>query len=267
MTVVPVDEMLSSVNQLRNTLIIAGLLGTLLMAVLVSFIANRLTKPIQSASRAAEKIAAGELDIVITVEGNDEISQMSRAFQRMTQYLVSIAQAAQQIAAGDLRSSITPQSAKDVLGTAFAEMIENLRNQVGQVSENAANLQTASEQLALAAAQAGQATDQISITIQQVAKGTSQQSESIAQTAQNVDQMSKAITSVARLQRTVPGGRKIRRDHQSNLHGHWAGHQQCPGRGRGITASHPGGPGRGRQSGSHRQRHAFNSREGGRFCR
>lgn len=83
------------------------------------------------------------------------------------------------------------------MGGAFIEMTHNLSDLVGQVSTNAAHLNTASDKLATAAGQAGRATTQMAITIQQIAQGINQQTDSISRTASSADQMGRAISNVA----------------------------------------------------------------------
>jgi len=83
-------------------------------------------------------------------------------------------------------------------GLAFQRMLQNLRESIMQVADNAANVSVASSQLAAAAKQAGLATSQIASTTQQVASGTAQQAQSITTTASSVEQMNQAIEGVAR---------------------------------------------------------------------
>jgi methyl-accepting chemotaxis protein len=197
-TVAPTSEMLKGVNQMSTMLILAGLVGLLLTTVIIIWIANNFSRPIISLSKAAEKIAGGDLDVSVTHSGKDELGQMAFAFQRMVVYLKEIAGAAQNVSLGNLAIQVKPQSEQDVLGNAVAQMTNNLRDLVSQVAENAASLGAASGQLASAAEQAGQATNQIAATVQQVAKGTAQQSESVTHTASSVEQMAQAIDGVAK---------------------------------------------------------------------
>jgi methyl-accepting chemotaxis protein len=197
-TIAPVREIMASVDQMRNSLIGIGIVGLALLFGLVFFISKRLARPIIAVSQAANQIANGDLDIQLDIHQQDEIGQMAEDFQRMTNYLVQIAESAQKVAEGDLTVDFTPQSEKDVLGTAFSQMIANLRDLVRTAAENTLRVSDASGQLALIANQAGQATNQIATTIQQVAKGAAQQSESVNQTASSVEQMTRVIDGVAR---------------------------------------------------------------------
>ena len=195
--VAPDVEMLAGVNQLRLTLIIACLIGILLMSILIWFIATRLTRPIVAISKAADQIASGDLELALQVHDQDEVGQTISAFNRMVKYLQNMAGTAQRVADGDLTENIQPQSERDVLGNAFASMVINLRQSVGNVEETARALLGASEQLTSTSRQSGEAMNQIAVTIQQVALGTTQQTTGITRTSASVEQMGRAINGVA----------------------------------------------------------------------
>jgi methyl-accepting chemotaxis protein len=197
-TVAPVDEMLAAVNRMRSTLMLACLVGVVLLFGAIIYISTSISRPIVALSKAAEKIAGGELDVHINQSGKDEIGQMAAAFHKMVVYLNEMADATQKVASGDLTVGVAPKSERDALGNAIARMISGLHSSVSRVAQSASSLKSASAQLASAASQAGQATGQIAATIQQVAKGTGQQSESVTKTASSVEQMARAIDGVAR---------------------------------------------------------------------
>jgi methyl-accepting chemotaxis protein len=60
------------------------------------------------------------------VTSRDEIGDMAAALRRMVVYLQAMAGAAGRMAEGDLSVAVIPQSSRDVLGTAFAEMVASL---------------------------------------------------------------------------------------------------------------------------------------------
>ncbi len=172
------------------------------MGVLIS---NNITGALGIVIAALGKISNGDLlrdmdqstkDKVINRK--DELGAIGKTLVKVRMYLQSMGDAANIIAKNDLTLTIQPKSEKDELGNAFLTMVNDLRNTVGQINENASNLAAASGQLASAANQSGMATNQISNTIQQVAKGTADQASSITSTASSIDQMSKAIDGVAK---------------------------------------------------------------------
>jgi methyl-accepting chemotaxis protein len=181
-----------------RTLILGGMVVALIVSLIMGLaLAQNLAKSARQLARAAEGIGQGELEHTLALKGEDELVDMAVSFERMIAYLQGMAGVAEKMAAGDLAQDVTPKSERDVLGNAFAHMIENLRGLVGQVAENAGQVSAASGQLEAAAAQSSQATQQITLTMQQVAKGTSQQSESVMRTAHSVEEMKRAIDGVA----------------------------------------------------------------------
>jgi methyl-accepting chemotaxis protein len=184
--------------QTRNLIIGLTLFSIILGFSVAFFIARSISNAAKQMAGIAEGISAGELDHKITVTSKDEMGDMANSFTRMIAYLQTMAGVAEKLAVGDLTQNVPPISSRDVLGNAFNGMVDNLRNLVGEVTESAFALGSASDQLASAASEAGQAIAQISSTIQQVARGTAQQSESVNRTAASVEQMSQAITGVAK---------------------------------------------------------------------
>jgi methyl-accepting chemotaxis protein len=186
-------------------LIVFGSLGVAAAVGLGIFLTRGITAPLSIVVSAAHALAQGDMvrDLDESVKDKvrlrkDEIGEIGKAFDGMIEYMQGMGEAAGKVADNDLTVTVTPASAKDELGNAFARMLANLRRTVNKVADSANSLSAASGQLAAAANQAGQATGQIASTVQQVAKGTAQQSDSISRTAASVEQMSRAIDGVAK---------------------------------------------------------------------
>ena len=64
---------------------------------------------------------------MIQVDANDEIGELSYAFQEMVEYQRTLADTAESIGRGELRVDITPRSAHDKLPIALRNMLEGLR--------------------------------------------------------------------------------------------------------------------------------------------
>jgi len=191
--------------EIRWTVPAAAAAGTLLAILVGIVITLSISRPLGIVAGALRNFGQGALNRDIPeavkigiVSRRDEIGMLGHGLAASEDYLTQMADTARAVAAGDLTVSVTPRSEQDELGYAFADMITNLRQLVGQVAATAQNVSEASGQLASAANQAGQATSQIATTIQQVAKGTQQQSEGVTKTAASVEQMKRAIDGVAK---------------------------------------------------------------------
>lgn len=75
-----VDSAVSSYR--RYTLIGLGVVIVIVVIVGVVF-SNSLVSPIEKLTEAADKLSKGEMDVDVTVDSEDEIGELSQAFQRM----------------------------------------------------------------------------------------------------------------------------------------------------------------------------------------
>ena len=67
-----------------GSLVLAGLGGAALAALLASLLARRLIRPIGDLSRATRRVASGEPGVEVPVSGEDELAQLSTAFNEMS---------------------------------------------------------------------------------------------------------------------------------------------------------------------------------------
>ena len=77
------EQALVSIRLYRSLTIAAALAAVLLGGVIAVMLASRMIHPIAAASRAAQRIAAGELDVDIAPAGNDELGQLLQSMAVM----------------------------------------------------------------------------------------------------------------------------------------------------------------------------------------
>jgi methyl-accepting chemotaxis protein len=156
--------------------IIWGSTGTLIFGLLIAIFAARMSaEPMKQLTRAAAAIAEGRQDQQVDFHSRDELGQLADAFRAMIAYQNRMALAADALARGDLDQGVRPQSPYDVLGNAFARMVENLRGIVGELQEGTHNLSSAGAEILAASAQQ--------------AAGATEQSAAIAETTATVDEV------------------------------------------------------------------------------
>ena len=181
----------SSANVMAITvLIVSSIVG----AGIAFWIARSISTGVKSVSAAAEEladeilpqlvmvteaVASGDLTKTANVtiksieaKGKDEVGDLGRAFNSMGEQLGR-------------------------LGTANVEMVKNLQEIVGQVSNTAGDVSAASEQLASAAEQAGSATQNIAEGAQGLSKGAQDQEVAVTDTVESVKQLGSAIDQIA----------------------------------------------------------------------
>lgn len=164
-----------------NVLIAAGLFLLALISVLVL---RAVTRPLNEALRAANRLAEGDLDTELRITSEDEAGMLLRSLARSFGYLKEMAGVADSIASGDLTAQVEPRSASDVFGNAFLKMSTSLRSMIG-------DLKTSSDQVLSTA-------NQISASAVQISDGAESQSAATETTSSTMVEIASQIDSVAR---------------------------------------------------------------------
>ena len=81
-------ELVTLTNFIRWLAIAVGLAGILLGVLLSSWVAARVTRPVERLAVGAREVAAGNWEVRVAVRSRDEIGQLARAFNEMTRQLV-----------------------------------------------------------------------------------------------------------------------------------------------------------------------------------
>ncbi len=231
------DEAAATYRQVTVLMIGLAIVAAVIGMTFGYLLSRSISNPLRAVTRAALRLAEGDVQQQVGIRSGDEVGEMASAFRQMITYQQEMAEAADRLARGDLNVAVTPQSEKDVLGQAFrrmvayqqsmadtasrlargdltaevqaqsdvdvlglafARMMADLRNLIGEVQSSAVQVASASQQINAAAEQSAEATQQVAMTIQQIAQGTTQQTEGVTRTITIVDQVSRAIEGVAR---------------------------------------------------------------------
>jgi|GEM_PF-1083214 len=147
-------------------------------------------------ANVADKLSRGEVNFSLKPQSKKDV--LGNAFVAMVNNQMQMVDAARCIASGDLCKELVPHSEDDLQGSAYAQMVATLRMMVGQVKENADQLENASRQFADVAVQAGQASVEIATAVQDVSMGIKQETDSLTRTVPSVGLLGRAIDSVAK---------------------------------------------------------------------
>jgi methyl-accepting chemotaxis protein len=90
-------------------------------------IAKIISKPVVVLTEISKKLVLGNVNVSIPVSYNDEVGQLTKAFENMVENIKENAMAADRLAAGDLGVQIKVRSADDLLGNSLVRMIENIK--------------------------------------------------------------------------------------------------------------------------------------------
>lgn len=194
-----VDELMSKVDRLtaastveteaaesrvQRSLIIFSVIAVLFGAIAGARTASSIRKRLDQSVLAISRVAEGDLSQRLEVTRMDEIGQLSQAVNRMQDNLATTARMAEKIAEGDLTVKPHLLSDRDSLGIALSNMLEVLRDTVGNIQSITGSVTASSTQLRAAA--------------QQIAAGASSQASSIEETSSAMEEMAAGIKQNAK---------------------------------------------------------------------
>ena len=83
----PFSEIYGSINKTRDLVISLAIIGSILMVLLIVFLARKMTAPLRLLVDGAQKIGDGDLESRVPVNSNDEFGELSAAFNTMSTQL------------------------------------------------------------------------------------------------------------------------------------------------------------------------------------
>ncbi len=193
---------------------IAIIFGSLSALVLLSlagvFLTRNIAGPLGEVSAAAQKIASGDLSVKVISNGRrDEVGILAESFTEMTASLGQMAEMAKRISDGDLTVEVKPKSDKDVLGKAFAVMVEKLRRIIGEMQESIGVLSSSAQQIVATTTQVASAATETAAAVTE----TTTTVEEVKQTAQLATQKAKFVSeSAQRATKVSESGKKSSSD-------------------------------------------------------
>jgi methyl-accepting chemotaxis protein len=128
------ESAIESAFQGARRLQLAGVFGVVLISLAAMFVlgtlavatTRSLTDPLEEVVAVADRIAQGEMSVVIPASRRDELGRLPQSLAAMVAYLTEMSAVTRAIAAGDLSRTVTPRSERDEFGTALAEMLRYL---------------------------------------------------------------------------------------------------------------------------------------------
>ena len=127
--VVPVSEITAPFNAIFRMTMLVGLLGFLVLATVISRIANSITSSIEDSNKLLNELALGNLDESqkLHVKASDELGQMAGSVNILLDQLSIKSEFSRRIGEGQLESEFTVASQKDILGHSLLKMRDNLK--------------------------------------------------------------------------------------------------------------------------------------------
>jgi len=142
----------------KNGLVVFILIEILLSALIVLYVARKITRPIERIAAAAELVATGTLTVPISVDTQDEIG---------------------------------------ALGNAMKKMIFNLDTLIRKIAQTSEQVAAAAQELSANAEQSAQAATSVTASISDVSRGSEEEALELDVTTTAVEQMSAGIRQIA----------------------------------------------------------------------
>jgi methyl-accepting chemotaxis protein len=189
---------ISSNKSSSTTLTVVILALAVLIGSAIAFLVTRyLKRGTAEMLRAAEGIAVGDVDQKITISSADELGRTGAAFGRMIDYLKEQADVAEHVADGDLTVEPQVRSSSDLLGNAFSTLVQNLRRIIGDVTDSAGSVSSASQQMAATSEESGKVTGEIANAVGGVAQGAERQVRIVEEAQRAAAEVARAVSESA----------------------------------------------------------------------
>ncbi|EFL49205.1 methyl-accepting chemotaxis sensory transducer [Solidesulfovibrio fructosivorans JJ]] len=183
------QESMNAESRTANTVNIAAAITALVLGILFAVLITKgILRGVKKAITAAESVSHGDLDVDVSVEGRDEIGTLLMAMERMIEAERTTADVASRLARGDLTVSVTARSDKDVMLSSMSEMIDRLRDVVGEVQSGAENVASGSEEMSASAESLSQGATEQASAVEESSSAMEQMASSIGQNADNASQ-------------------------------------------------------------------------------
>ena len=131
--------------------------------------------PLQEMEEIADKLATGDIDVIVMKHNDDEIGRVADSMTAMIANIKKQTEAAQQMAAGNLTYEVVPASDKDVLGYALKKIFDDNNHALINMKEAASQVSSGSEQVAAAS--------------QALAQGSTEQASSIEEITASINEI------------------------------------------------------------------------------
>lgn len=186
------------VRTLAFALIAICVICILVMTGLCFSITRTITVPVSKLSKAAKKLAVGDVDVDYAKIHNDDLGELMDSFGHMVETIKQQAAVADAISKGDLTIDVTPCSDKDILGKSLKRLVDNNNKALGSVQESTMQVTIGAEQVANASQALAQGSTEQASALQQV-------TASINEIAEKTKKNASEATTANNLVNTVRG--------------------------------------------------------------
>lgn len=185
----PEEEFMGTVNSLRFSMRVIGLIVFFAALMIVYFIAGTMVKPIKTVVAALKNIAQGEGDLTVRlpVHGNDEVTDLSEYFNET---IAKIGASIQIVG--------TNAATMEEVGNELASNMTETASAVHEISANIDGVKQQTMTQAASVTETAATIEEIVRTIKQLNNSIETQATSVAQSSASVEEMVANITSIGK---------------------------------------------------------------------
>ncbi len=178
-TAVPESNVTAQLRKQVVSILLVGIAGTLLVAVLSWLVAARISRRLNQIATVAMEMSKGDIQHDLHIDSRDEVGTLAGAFVQLGTYINDMATVARRISERDLTVKVAARSDRDVLGQSFAVMVDNLSSIIRQLADNARELSSAASEIAS--------------TSEEMAKGIGAQKDRVDEISSAIEEMTATI--------------------------------------------------------------------------
>lgn len=181
-------EAFAPLFQARNVVVVVALVYVIIAIFLGVYVAQAIARPIEGLSRAAEKVARGDLTVDIAVEGNDEIGLLASSFKNMVTGLNAVLSKLK-----DATNQIT--SAGNEILSAAQEQASGAREQSSAVAETS----SAAKELSATSEQVGDSIRRVSQAAAHALAGMAKIKDAISKTSTMITSLGEKSQQIGKI--------------------------------------------------------------------
>jgi methyl-accepting chemotaxis protein len=192
-----VDDVNAEISKMRYWIIGGTLIIAVLVFLIAFFVVRAITRSLKQAVAAANNLAEGNLVVNVDSTAKDETGQLLASMKNMVENMQASVASLEKIADGDLTVEVTMRSEKDTLSRSMKNMVEKLRDIVGEVKSAADNVASGSQELSSTAEQMSQGATEQAAAAEEASSAMEEMSSNIKQNADNAQQTEKMALKAA----------------------------------------------------------------------
>ena len=184
--------------EMSNNVGLAVFFATLVVLLFTLVVVTRsILRPLGEAVEVSRRLAVGDIGMDIEVKSNDETGELLQAMKEMVASNKDVAEMADEVANGNLKVKITPRSEKDVLLQSLGDMVEKLREIIGQVTGAIENVSSGAQAMSASSEEMSQGASEQAAAAEEASSSIEQMTANIRQNADNAQQTEKIATQAS----------------------------------------------------------------------